>query len=71
MLLTYHPILCLLVGGDAERDRENSRREDEGIVGSGLFGDEDSREETCYDGQTSNDGEDHGHDVEDCLRCVA
>jgi hypothetical protein len=61
--LTYHAKLGLLVGGDAENDREYPSDEDEGIVGSGLFRDENASAETRENGQAGDNGEDDGHHV--------
>lgn len=59
-----HTELGLLVGRDAECDREDSGREDEGIVGAGLLCDECASAEPCDDSQTRDDREDYSDDVE-------
>jgi len=43
--VTHHAIFGLLVGGDAESDREYSSDEDEGVVNSGLLRDESASAE--------------------------
>lgn len=59
-----HAELSLLVGRDAEGDREDSGDEDQGIVGAWLFRNEETCAETRQDCQTCDDGEDDRHHVE-------
>jgi len=65
-----HAIFGLLVGGDAEDDREDSRDENQSIVETGLLSDECASAYTRYDSQAGEDGEDDRDDVEGELRGV-